>query len=241
MLESGKSKRIDATPDAIKSVAMRPDLISLRVSLANFTANHFQQVGSLLHLEGHIIGSDRASKKSPFGHGSDEVVAVSMLLRIGAQLISASTDLFMDGRSYAAATLIRQMVEIEYLAWAFASRNHDAERWLRSDQKEREEFFKPAKLRAAAQGKFRGKDYSYHCNLGGHPTPMAAMLLADDPTIAQLLLSDVLGHAGQIWNHIVAWAKSNNEDIIRTHSLEISAKFKEWTSRDLLVDLPPPP
>ena len=79
---------------------------------------------------------------------------MSVLLRVAGQLTSASADLFADGRHYAAAALLRQMVEIEYLAWAFETRDGDGERWLRSNQQERQEFFKPAKLRAAAQGKF---------------------------------------------------------------------------------------
>ena len=51
---------------------------------------------------GHMIGPDRADGASPFGHGSDETVAVAMLLRIAGQLVSASADMFMDGRAYAA-------------------------------------------------------------------------------------------------------------------------------------------
>jgi hypothetical protein len=35
------------------------------------------------------------------------------------------------------------MVEIEYLAWAFESRDRDAERWLRSDKDDQHDFFKP--------------------------------------------------------------------------------------------------
>jgi hypothetical protein len=76
-----------------------------------------------------------------------------MILRIGSQLVSASVDLFTDGRTYAAAALTRQLVEVEYLAWAFETRDEDAARWLRSDRAEREAFFTPRKLRLAAQGK----------------------------------------------------------------------------------------
>src|ERR1700730_3113518 len=69
--------------------------------------------------------------------------------------------------------LLRQMVEIEYLAWAVETRGGDGERWLRSDQQQRQSFCTPVKLRKAAQGRFRGKDYGYHCELGGHPVPRA--------------------------------------------------------------------
>jgi hypothetical protein len=140
-----------------------------RSELAKFTAATFVTVGEELHSIGHIFGDDPVSGTSPFGHGTDEVVAVSLLLRLGGELTSAIVDLFKDGRHYAAAALLRQMVEIEYLAWAFETREKDAERWLRSDSEQRRNFFTPAKLRQAADGKFRGKDYGYHCELGGHP------------------------------------------------------------------------
>lgn len=179
--------------------------MELRAALAKFASQKFHQVGTVLHLTGHIIGPDRALSASPFGHGSDEVVGISLLLRIASQLVSASTDLFRDGRSYAAAALVRQIVELEYLAWAFESRDRDTERWLRSNEQERQDLFRPAKLRKAAQGKFRSKDYGYHCELGGHPVPKAAILLSDDSAISQLLLSDLLGHVGRIWDHRSPW------------------------------------
>lgn len=218
-----------------------PGQIEGRVRLAKFTARVFDRVGTLLHLSGHIVGSDRKSGASPFGHGSDETVAIALLLRIASELIAASTDLFMAGKAYAAAALIRQMVEVEYLAWAFESRNHDAERWLRSNKDERQEFFTPAKLRKAAGERFRSKDYGYHCELGGHPVPTSAILLDGETSVSQMLLSDSLGHAGRIWDHLVGWARLQNEGLILEHSAEMSSRFTEWKSKDTLVDLPPPP
>lgn len=240
MPENASYSRIEITREAISKAAIDPDQISARVELAKFTAQVFDQVGSVLHLSGHIVGPDRKSGASPFGHGSDETVAISLLLRIASQLIAASTDLFLDGRAYAAAALIRQMVEVEYLAWAFETRDHDAERWLRSNKDERQEFFRPAKLRKAAGERFRSKDYGYHCELGGHPVPTSAILLSGQTSISQMLLSDSLGHAGRIWDHLVGWARLQNEDFILEHAAEMGLRFREWKSKDTLVDLPPP-
>jgi hypothetical protein len=80
--------------EAISAAAKEPSLIALRTALAKFASETFGQVGIVLHLAGHIIGPDRTLGASPFGHGSDEVVAISMLLRIASQLVSASVDLF---------------------------------------------------------------------------------------------------------------------------------------------------
>jgi hypothetical protein len=218
-------------------------LIRLRNQLAEFTAATFNRVGDELHAVGHIFGPDRVNRASPGGHGSDEIVAVALLLRIGGQLVSASADLFADGRHYAAAALLRQLVEIEYLAWAFQTRDKDAERWLRSTREERESFFKPAKLRKASDGRFRGKDYGYHCELGGHPVPGSFILLRRDVAISQLLLSDLLGHAGRIWDHVVDWAEGNSWSvpIIIPHREEMLGRYTEWKEADTLTDLPPPP
>jgi hypothetical protein len=87
-----------------------------RLGLAKFTAETFTAVGTELHAVGHVIGTDRMNGLSPGGHGSDEMVAVSLLFRVAGQLTSASADLFADGRDYAASALVRQMVEVEYLA-----------------------------------------------------------------------------------------------------------------------------
>jgi len=217
-------------------------LIGMRHDLADFTALTFTQVGQELHATGHIFGSDRRDGSSPFGNGSDEMVAVSLLFRIAGQLTSAISDLFRGERAYAAAALIRQMVEIEYLAWAFQARDKDAQAWLRSTRAEREKFFSPRKLREAALGKFRSKDYGYHCELGGHPVPGSALLLGNDPTAPQLLLSDLLGHTGRIWDNFLDWSHGNEFAFpLHRRKEAMLEKYSSWKAQDILTNLPPPP
>ena len=228
--------------DAIRAASTDAETALLRSELAHFTADIFNTVGEELQAVGHIFGTDRKNGLSPDGHGSDEIVAVGLLLRIAGQLISAANDLFSDGRHYAAAALLRQLVEIEYLAWAFETRDRDAERWLRSTSDERRSFFTPAKLRAAAQGKFRGKDYGYHCELGGHPVPGAIALFRDDQAITQLLLSDMLGHAGRIWDHLLDWSNDNQWAVpLSKRKEKMYHRYAEWKAADALTNTPPPP
>lgn len=225
----------------INEAALDNSLLVMRRDLLDFTANIFTQVGVELHEVGHIFGPDRRNGTSPGGHGSDEVVAVSLLFRIAGQLTSASSDLFADGRHYAAAALLRQMVEIEYLAWAFQTRDRDGERWLRSSADERRSFFTPAKLRKAANGKFRGEDYGHHCEFGGHPVPGSAVLLQKSQTLSQLLVADLLGHTGRIWDHLVGWAETNNWAILlQSHRTGMSSRYRAWKSADGLASLPLP-
>ena len=178
----------------------------VRSELATYAAIVFAESGKRLRVGPYVFRTDRVDGKSPVNSDNDEAVAISVLLLIASQLISASAELLVGGRPYAGAALLRQVVEVEYLAWAFETRDEDAATWLRSDKKLREKFFRPAKLREAAKGKFRGRDYGFHCELGGHPVPQGTILLDNDIGTAQLLLSDLLGHAGRIWDHLVRWA-----------------------------------
>jgi hypothetical protein len=238
----GSDNQSTMSREEIRRAALKANQVRARVKLAEFTARVFRDVGEELHVMGHFIGTDRHDGVSPFGHGDDATVAVSMLLRIGSQLVSASADLITDGRAYAGSALIRQLVEVEYLAWAFETKDKESARWLRSTHEERRAFFTPAKLRAAADKRFRSVDYSYHCELGGHPVPGSWILLNDDAAIAQLMLSDCLGHSGRIWDHMVAWARGHSHgDSILSRAGEMLKRYTRWKKRDLLTLLPPPP
>ncbi len=228
--------------EEIRTAALDPFQIEMRRHLAKFTSNIFYLVGEELEVTGHLFGSDKQSGLSPFGHGKDATVAVSMLLQIGSQLVSASADLYKDGRHYAASALVRQLVEVEYLAWAFEANNEESSRWLRSTHDERKNFFSPAKLRKAAGEHFRSLDYSYHCELGGHPVPGSWILLNGDEAYAQLMLSDCLGHSGRIWDHLVGWARQNTHgSAILLKSKEMSENYFNWKKVDQLLNLPAPP
>jgi len=91
--------------------------------------------------------------------------------------------------------------------------NSDASKWLHSTKREREEFFRPARLRSASGGRFRNKDYSYHCEQGGDPIPGSFLLFgAGAGKNALLLLADALGHIGHLWNHVAEWAANSSDE-----------------------------
>jgi len=228
----------------IENASRDVELIKLRLDTAQLAADTFLNMGRKLQTSGQLIGTDRIDKTSPFGFGTDEVVGVGVLLQMASQLTSASAELLTKGRPYAGAALLRQMVEIEYLAWAFDVRDADAERWLRSDKQTRQTFFKPSKLREAAQGKFRAKDYGYHCEMGGHPVPTGMSLLQNKESINQLLLSDLIGHVSGIWEHFVCWAERHETLVSSLFSglkPKLPESLKAWHSTDPLVGLPRPP
>jgi len=227
--------------EALKKSAEDIVQIKIRFEVARFASATFREVGIELNLIGHKLCSDPPDRMSPSGR-DDIIVAISMLCLIASELVSASADLISDGRRYAGSALIRQLVEVEYLAWAFETKNEEAARWLRSTRGERKRFFTPEKLREAAGNEFRSLDYGYHCELGGHPTPGAWLLLKDDSLVGQLMLSDCLGHAGRIWNHIGGWARSHAYGAsVLARSFEMSELYSRWMKIDLLTKLPQAP
>ncbi len=71
--------------------------------------------------------------------------------------------------------------------------------------------------------------------------PGAYVLLRGDKGIAQLILSDLLGHTGHIWDHVVAWARANSlGDYVRDSNEEMARKYAHWKEVDPLLGLPPP-
>jgi hypothetical protein len=238
--------------DAVRRAALDPSSVAARLSYAAFVAETYKSFGEKLYVFGHILGSDRRDGLSPFGHGDDAAVAFSMLLRIASELTAGCAELISGGRHYAGAALARQLVEVEYLAWAFERGDEESRRWLRSTREERQSFFTPAKLRKAADGHFRSADYSFHCELGGHPVPGAWRLLTDADPIGQLMLFDCLGHATHIWNHFLGWTKSYEvidkafADMVfgqyaNASVVAMRQRSDEWRRLDALTSLPPPP
>lgn len=227
--------------EALRAAALDHPLVEQRARLARLTVEVFAATGRDLHVTGWIIGPDRAAGKSPFGNGSDETVAVSTLLRIATQLVGGAIRLFDSGEVYAGASLLRQLVEVEYLAWAFETRDGDAERWMRSDHGERQKLFSPRHLYSGSAGRFRKQDYRFHCEHGGHPVPGASALLEGEPAFVQLLMVDMLGHSGRIWDHAVNWASSASlGEFVVKRSAEMSSAYGAWKSADPLANLPPP-
>ena len=64
--------------------------------------------------------------------------------------------------SYAAAALLRQVVEVEYLLWTFADDPEDTVRWLNASKSQLDGRFRPAAMRQRSAGHFRTSEYVAH-------------------------------------------------------------------------------
>jgi hypothetical protein len=58
--------------EAFRRAAVDPSLCDVRQQLVRFTSKTFAATGELLHVGGHLLGSDRVTGQSPFGHGNGQ-------------------------------------------------------------------------------------------------------------------------------------------------------------------------
>lgn len=233
--------------EALREHATDPGLAVLRLETATTGASKLREVGRALHLVGHVFGDGRVSGSSPRGNGNDAQVGVGVLAQIGADLLEASASLLSGANHYAGAALLRQIVEVEYLSWAFANEKREAADWLNSTHKDRLDFFTPARLRDISDGRFSASDYRHHCEQGGHPVPRAIPLLGNpDPAIAQMLLVDLLLHSWRTTDNLITWElRSAVHESVSGALTSAQGRFSDWGRSDPLyewsVSAPPPP
>lgn len=185
-----------------------------------------QRAGDQLHVGGFLIGPDRAAGTSAWGNGDDALVGLARLCQTAAALVAGATSLLAAGNGYAASALNRQLVEVEYLAWAFGEDEEEARSWLRSSKQERLQRWQPRHLRERSAGRFRGSDYGEHCEYGGHPTPdgCRTLLTADDVQL-EILLYEVLHHGWSAWQYLLL--------AVVQHELRVGADPKHLVPEDL--------
>jgi len=226
----------------IEASEIRP-LVLLRERTGRKLGEALVDVGQQLHVTGNIIGPGRVDGSSKRGNGDDETVAVGALLQVGGELTLGAVHLFAFGQNYAGAALVRQLVEVEYLMWAFAENPKDAKKWLDSTPAERQKFFRPVVLRRRSGGRFLDKDYGHHCEMGGHPVPRSMTLLGKaDPAIVQLLVVDILLHGWRTADSAVQWSAQKGLGPMVVGTLAPSrSKLAAWGKRDPLYTLGPSP
>jgi hypothetical protein len=213
---------------------------ALRTELCEALATAFTKVGKYLWMGGSIIGPDRVEGTSPFGFGSDATVGLGTVVQIAGELSRGVVGLLEQGNRYAAAALLRQLVEVEYLTWAFAEDENEAMRWLRSSREERLKLWQPARIRKRADGRFRGVDYALHCEAGGHPTPEGNRLLpsTDDSEPDFFAWNELMFHGLSVWDYTIEAAdRIGYGDEIRAlpEAESLKAKREKRQAEDPLV------
>lgn len=139
------------------------------------------------------------------------------------------------GNHYPAWALLRQVVECEYLLWKFNSAPGSIVAWMRSDREERETTWKPARLYSDDTNDYRRKDYSLHCEQGGHPTPVGTLnaghvLDAETNTVfAANGYTHLLIHLHRVYEYAVGCA--DELDVAHGRSTTVPVDFRDEYKR----------
>lgn len=181
-------------------MSLSPSPPELRLAALSSLTRALEVSAQQLEVHGWLVGPDN--------HGTDrprdlDVYGLSLLAAIAHELTSSALLLHEQDRSYAASALTRQLVEVEYLTWAFEHDPTAAREWIAADRSNRLTDWSPRALRERSNGRFKPRDYHSHCEIGGHPTTRGQFLLRPlSPLVADGLLADVANHAFAIWQSL---------------------------------------
>ena len=219
----------DQRADAIGDEAIQ----ALRVEVCTETSSALDFCGRVLWCFGLVEAPSRR--------------AVGIVTQIGGELGQAAATLLGTNASYAAAALLRQIVEVEYLLYLFATNLSEPERWLHATGGDLRKLFQPAPMRRRSGGRFRDSEYWTHCEVGGHPHPRGARLLLQEhdrfgadlsSRSRQWLWQDLAQHLGRVWDRFAAAAAAhdlvNGIAAVRTSVPKITLLLQKWRGLDVL-------
>lgn len=174
--------------------------------------------------------------------------ALAIVAQIGGELAIASCLLYESERWYAGAALVRQLIEVEYLMFLFATKLLEPTSWLESSPEEARQQFSPASMRLRSNGRFNAEEYSAHCEMGGHPRLRGSALLREhrtstpvendsfvfDPRVQWV---DLAQHLERLWtNYARAVTVHSPTNVFPTRFAAIEGRIAAWRSADGLPD-----
>lgn len=182
--------------------------------------------------------------------GSDADRGVGLVASMGGAVAQGAAALLDGGNAYAAAALLRQVVEVEYLLWTFADDSDDASRWFHASKNQLSSRFRPAAMRTRSKGRFRAEEYASHCDRGGHPSPRGWDLVVENaytPRRVRLdsteaLRLDLAVHLNRAWHLLTeACDAIERSSVYSTYVDGVIEAVTAWRRDDAAaLDLAPP-
>lgn len=168
---------------------------------------------------------------------SRHLEGIGTLTEMAAELALESVEAYRNGRWYAGAAIIRQLIEAEYLMFLFSRDPRVAEEWLLASPEKIRREFTPGRMRSRAQGMFRDEEYWIHCGLGGHPSPSGRHLLAshsDAIGSKEIHWLDLAQHLARLWSHFCQALLASEAHSVVPGKLvvEVSEAVASWRSGD---------
>lgn len=189
----------DAARAASEEYASDPAMRKSRQDTTITIARLWNDAANILH-----VIAETESDTLPVD-ARDSLRALSLLTVTCAALTKGIYDLAADANLYPAMSLLRQLVEAEFILWKFARNVNSGRDWLHSSAEQRRTLWRPASIYRDEDNDYRQKDYAQHCELCGHPTPMGARIAAGVPSHVPetSLLSDQINHSYDAWRHMM--------------------------------------
>jgi hypothetical protein len=170
---------------------------------------------------------------------------VALVIQMSAELATALVNVLEHANWYAAASLIRQLIETEYLMWTFAEAKGTAKDWLDASPEQLRQTWTPAAMRKRSGGRFRDHEYWTHCDLGGHPAPKARFLLPEHDTWIdrRFVWVDFLQHMHALWRDTGRCLDALDHSALGVTDTwrRAGSSLAVWREREAvtLLDLPP--
>lgn len=165
------------------------------------------------------------------------LLPAGLLAAIGGEIASTVAYLAMARWAYGSASLVRQLVEVEYLSWAITNDSDDAWEWFTSNRATRLERWQPGKIRQRSEGRFPNSDYHDHCEAGGHPVPQPAMQILDNRDIwVEVTLYEAALHGSATWHYLLRAVEDLGPlpEIDRQHRV-VDQAYEAWRAVEHLA------
>lgn len=197
-----------------------------REEACRVTAAGLATIGETLLVGGWLLRDDAAR-------------AIAVLVQLAGELAGSAVTLLDSERTYGASVLIRQLVEVEYLAYCFSTDSALAKQWLTSSQEDLRRLFQPAAMRRRSGGVFRDEEYWTHCELGGHPNPKARVLLTgrEGAVDARWMWADLAQHLDRLWSLVMdAVAAADFSSALTVDACSaVTSSLAAWREADILA------
>lgn len=166
------------------------------------------------------------------------VESLGTLTEMAAELGATSVEAFQSNRWYAGLSLVRQLIETEYLMFLFAKDTSLVATWLDATPQKIRQEFSPSKMRDRAGSAFQAQEYWIHCDSGGHPSPAGRHLLSShsDPIGSkEIHWLDLAQHLSRLWANFCQATLAADAHKLLPESLvrDTSAIVEKWRKGDL--------
>lgn len=245
----------DLTPAAgqlLRATLLDSDLGAQRIQFCHAVTTELREVSSWLGFDSWLGGGEPVALRPqvPTATDADGMTSrrafrgVAAVVEMASELGSGSVALLDADLRYAAAALIRQLIEAEYLIASFAEDISRAAVWHAATPEQIRQDFRPKTMRT--RGGFSHSEYRSHCDNGGHPAPSGIFLLQHgihhSPDLDGLYLASLWGdlaqHLRRVWTATVGLLSEHHPRfvVVRATNLGAVSLIEErWVDMDPLA------